>query len=344
MPAFRPTDELVFVGNGWSSNTVSFLGEAQLNFDRRFLLLLSGRVDKNNASPYFLSPRVAVVSSWDNIGAFKLIAQRSSRMNTAAQLLLEKRAGTVSDPEMLDGLELIYSSVPIAKTTFTAAGFLNRMQVLSWDSANASTAVTGNLRWAGVELEVEHAGDWVTVGLNHSFVKQLKWQLDEDTVTSGISYSDYKYRDPKGAFQLEGYGNDLNNWSNHATKLFGRLKTPWVSKLTLHVDARVFWGFQGSKDQFEMQRRAAAGTKDEAAVNEALAKMEAQNAYGMDARVNAALAYDLPHGLSATIYAMNLNGGGKRYSYDAGNRSLYPVRSDWVEEERSFGGRIEYSF
>ena len=69
---------------------------------------------------------------------------------------------------------------------------------------------------------------------SHSYVKLLKFTLLDPTAISFISAAP------------EGFGNDLNVWSNHITKLFihRQINETWSTDASL----RYYWGFPGSRD------------------------------------------------------------------------------------------------
>jgi hypothetical protein len=71
--------------DGWRTDIFSFLGEVNLEFSPKIGLLLSGRTDKNSYSNFLFSPRTALISDRDDAGVFKLIAQRSFRINAACK-------------------------------------------------------------------------------------------------------------------------------------------------------------------------------------------------------------------------------------------------------------------
>ena len=91
----------------------------------------------------------------------------------------------------------------------------------------------GTLETAGLEIETEYKKEDFSLGLNHSYVKQLDWDLDDSMSVSGISYSDY-YQDAGGGVVITSNGNNLNNWPSQATKLFTNIGF-LDSKLLLHA-------------------------------------------------------------------------------------------------------------
>ena len=346
----RATKRWYFVGSGWDTHTYSLLGEANLAFHPRFTLLLSGRADKNTYSKWGLSPRVAVVSELNEKNILKAIWQRSVRLNTAEQLLVENRSGKTSEPEVLQGYELIYSALPTSTLNLSLSGFYNEIGILGWNTStplkDGNTNKLGDLSLMGLEAEAQYSsGPW-TVGASHSFVQELDWKMSAGTVASGISYADYNKTVVVlgDTMVIKGYGKDLNNWANHASKAF--LRCQLGPKVRLHMDTRVFWGFDGAQDGLSAIEAATRGSVIEAPEDRALALVRAKDTYGMDARVNTSASYAPVRSLQLTAYAMNLLGVGdnKRYSYDAGIQGAWPARVGFVEEPMLFGIRADYGF
>ncbi len=335
-----------FVGDGWSTNMFSILGEATLKFHPKWTLMLSGREDKDSYSKWLFSPRIAMISEMDKQNIVKFIWQKSNRMNTAEQLLVEHKEGNQSEPEVLESYELIYTRLQGEHFLLTTSFFYNQLDVIAWNSGKKSSNPVGELKLGGIEIDARFQLKNLILGINHSYVKQLDWNLAPGLNASGISYSDYnapaqfKY-DPTALF-LSGTGNNLNNWANHATKLICRLKL-WNSKIIFHTDARVFWGYEGGKDGIQMRENAGSGTEYEQDCLEVFRILESKDVFDPDIRLNASIALKLSDVLSIQIYALNLIGSGnnKRYTYDAGaDPQLVPNSIGWVEEPRTFGFRL----
>ncbi len=333
-------DNGYFVGDGWSTNMYSIFGEANLEFHPQFIFLLSGRIDKDSYSNFLFSPRVAFVSEFNQKNVIKLILQQAQRMNTAQQLFVLHTRGIKSEPETLSGIELMYSRLQSENLLLYASVFYNKVEVLGWANDDQTLPV-GDLSLYGLELEGRYNFENGYIGFNHSYVKQIDWNYAAGVSYSGISYKDFKRTMDMGTYT--GLGNDINNWSNQATKCFACFNL-LDNKFVFHTDARVFWGFEGAKDGLEMARISAIGTEKEDDVSNAVEDLKRRDAYGIDFRLNSSLTFTVNKTFSITCYVMNLLGSGKnkRYSYDNGHESdwLAPDRADWVEEPRTFGFRL----
>jgi outer membrane receptor protein involved in Fe transport len=360
--------------SGWGSHTVSGLGEVNLQIHRLLGILVSARVDRNNRSATLFSPRVAIVSQLNDNNVLKLIYQRAQRMNTAEQLLYQRvvNAGNsaldTAEPEVIDGYEASFSTLPTQNLNFTLTGFYNQLKVIGFNTNTAASQVVGRLKLAGAEIEAAYSSKRFKVGVNHSFVKQIKWQLDcgpdgvcgdptanpadpalkDDVLQSGISYADFKQRttqdDP--TVLIQGFGNDLANWANQSTKLF--IHARFSTWLLLHVDSRIFWGEQGQKDALSALQTAAdaSGGMRTQAITDSIQALKDQGAYDIDFRLNASAHFLLSPSFTVGIYGQNLcwTCGNKRYGYDAGLVRAAPIRSIFVREPLTVGANATYSW
>jgi outer membrane receptor protein involved in Fe transport len=371
-----------FLAEGWSTNSYGLLGEANLEFHPLATFLVSGRADKDDHSNWGISPRVAWIGEFSQDNVLKLIWQRSVRMNYMEQAYLENKAGTVSDPEVLNGVEAIHTWQPRSDISLQTSAFYNSFEILGFNRTTFKTSKLGDLKLAGLELEGKYTTPKVTVGFNHSLVQQLEYLLtnDANTKSSGISYSDYRsdivvsgsssksdtvkvnglaIKNSKGTDSLKttvtkwtdttyilGTGNDLNNWSNQATKLYVNYKP--IESITLHVDTRVFWGFQGADDGLTALETAVNALPARDSVQkkrsmDAINDIRSKDAYQLDFRLNASAAWRFVPWASVTVFSQNLLGlnGNKRYVYDAGNNTIYASRASWMEEPRTVGVRLD---
>lgn len=336
--------------NGIDANTLSFMAEANLEFHPWATFLISGRADKNTYTKWGISPRVAWIAQPDEHNVVKLIWQQSVRMNTLEQAWLQDKQNTVSDPEVLRGTELIWDWTPLPELTMSSSGFYNDYDIIGYNPPpDIKTKPLGNLKTAGGDIEARYrAGNW-SFGASHSYTKQLEWTLSDDPkVLSTISSSDARTIQvlPSGdTLRYAGVGNDLLNWSNHATKAFVNWKV--AKDWTLHLDGRLFWGYEGSQNEIQQFENAVAGlpAKDSVYVKrmrEVLADLRSHDIYEMDGRLNASVTWAFAPGANVNLYCQNLVGlnDNKRYGMDTGGKGLYPNRQVWLEEPRTFGFKV----
>ena len=335
------TANAVMVGDdGWTTGTSSLLGEVSVERWPLCNILVSGRLDKHRDTGWLFSPRLSLVSELNKRNYLKLQLQQSVRMSTGEQLLLAHVAGKQSDPEVMRGIELTYETLPLERLSCSLSGFLYDLDVIGWNGM--ATSSLGRQQHWGLEFETEYKTPDLRLGLNHSFIQLLDWDLAGGITGTGVSFADYN----EAGGLLQGTGRDLNNWANNATKVYldYRFLKPWV----FHADARAFWGFAGGKDQLRMIERAAASTSDpadDAVVAAAVSELRHQGVWDLDFRLNLSLTYEASDWFSVTVYAQNLVGTGsnKRYDYDTGTRNLSP-RAYFVEEPRVFGVMARIAF
>ena len=321
------------VGRGWETYTVSLLSELNYTFDEKNTALASARLDKHQYTDFLFSPRLAWIHQYDTDRFLKLIAQRSVRMNTQEELYMNKANGEDNDPEILDTIEAIFSAKVGTYVSYQTSLFWNRNDVIAYDYTQARSAPLGTLQSMGLELEGKYKRDDFVLGLNHSYVKQIDWDLDNGTV-SGISYSDYSYP----STGISSNGNDLSNWSNHATKLYLNQQLG-DGKCTLHGDLVTFWGFEGLEDGLDALENAGG---DATTIND----LREKDVYEMRMTANLSFTYRFSENLNTTLYVQNIPivGDNKRYSYSSGYKKLYPDKTSWVEEPLNVGIRAQLKF
>jgi len=359
--------EYFFIGDGWNSHAFSAFTELNWELTPFLTLLVSGRYDKDQYSPHLFSPRLALLSSIRDKHFVRLIGQQSQRMNTAEQLHVRhiKHPDDPGKPETLSGIECIYSFVPASPFSFSTALFYNNLEVIGWSPFSETggehetrraggTGLLGKQEIGGIEAELSINHRLFTLNINHAYTKQLDFSLSLDSGATGISYrelhSHFTFPDG-GTITYTGSGNDLSNWSNHATKFNGQFYLG--NRVKLHCDGRVFWGYEGEREIFSLIDNAATTQPVDPDYFEEqeyfVSGLKREDAFGIDARLNIGCEFTASDHFSATLYIQNLVtwGNGKRYSYDWA-QYFQNVNSHniilWVDEPRTFGGRITFSW
>lgn len=332
----------IFVGSGWSTNSYALFSEANVALRPWLKLLISGRVDKITFTKKMFSPRVAIIASVGDGHFVKLIAQKSVRSNTASQLFTEAHNGHETNTETLRGLELIYTRFISNGWRINITGTRNTVDVIAWDGDENVTKPSGRLQLFGVEADVRYKWSKGNAGASYSYVKQIDWDLADGVSRSGVSFADYNQ--PIGDGIQAGVGNDLANWPGHALKFFGRASLS--NQMTVHINSRILWDYQGMKDGLTGLSQAMQGTADETVVETAIQQVNAVNSYDYDFRANASLTYRLSNYIELQVFMINILGanGNKRYSYDNGNDDPAPTGVRFIEEPRTWGMRVEYDF
>lgn len=317
------------VGSGFEALNHSIIGELNYQLAPKTTVILSGRFDKNTYTDYLFSPRFALIQELKKDEYLKFIIQRSVRMNTMDELYVNDKNGKTNFPEKLDSLELIWTKEATEHLSLQTSAFWNKNNCIAWDSISRSATPLGTLELFGVEAEAKYHKDNFTLGINHSIVKQLSWQLAEGIKSSGISYSDY-YDSTIG---IRSNGNDLSNWANQATKLYTNIEL-LEKKLTLHGDAVAFWGFEGLKNGLDAFEQAGGNAAS-------IQLIKHHNAFDAEVKTNISLTYHINKSADVSVFVQNIPiiGDNKRYSYSSGQKNRYADKTAWVEEPTVVGLR-----
>lgn len=347
--ALGSTEPLYAGETGWGTHTISAVGEACAQVHRLFNLYYSFRYDRNSHSSNLISPRLALVSDFQDAGITKLLLHQSVRMNNAEQLWQQHRVGRETHPERIQGVELSYGVSPAKRVRFFVSGFMNRMQILGWNKTLETTALVGEGSLYGVEAETVFQFDKAALGLNHSYVDLISWELAPDINAGGFSYSDYARPAQEGdgpEIILPSSGGSINNWSKNTTKLFANISLV-NRKLTIHNNLQIFWKYEGIHDQLNMVQEGTRGTVYQDASWATVADARKRHAGELNMRWNASVGYALTQQATVYVYGMNLIPihGNHRYYYDSGSLAgPYPTRVGWIEEPRVFGVKYVVDF
>ncbi|MFN8438744.1 MAG: TonB-dependent receptor [Cytophagales bacterium] len=349
----------IYVGKGWNTNTLSVYGETKYDFTDKISILASARTDKDTYSNWLFSPRAAMIFDF-NKHTFRLVALQSTRMNTAAQMLLKKLSGGLSSPEKLRAIEGLYTYVFSSKLITDANVFYNVTDVLGWSSSDRSVVNIGKAKTAGAEVSVTYKDKNFAFGLNHSFVKLLDWKLASNQVGSGISYSDYRQAiiyntDRKDAANktitdtvyISNTGSNLSNYSNNISKVFVNYML-LDKKLTLHADMRVLWGFNGMSDGLTAYKNAfdTVTSKVGQQVRDFVNSVNNNKIYKTDLRVNVSVSYKISKNTQISVFVNNLfyTNHARRYFYDSGLTALNPTKIKYTQEPRFWGVKLSCEF
>jgi outer membrane receptor protein involved in Fe transport len=335
--SYQVADANFFVGKGWETFSHAFLGELNIQATDKTTVILSARFDKHTYTDYMFSPRAALIYQLKDDQYLKFIAQRSVRINTQDELLMNHRLGIENEPEKLDTLELIYSNNVRKHWSLQTSVFYNKNLAIAWDWARRQAGPVGTLQTIGVEIETKYKKNGFELGANHSIVKQLNWKLAPDVNVSGISYSDY-YQDIGTGRNMRSKGNDLNNWYNQATKLFTNIDL-FDGKVTVHGDTQIFWGMPGARDGLDAFVQAGGSAAQ-------YADIKRHHPYETQAVGNVSFTYNINKNSGITVFVENipLIGDNKRYGYSSGFKNDYADKVCWIEEPTVVGFRYHVTF
>jgi outer membrane receptor protein involved in Fe transport len=222
----------------WSTNMYSGFGEYQWTINDQWTTFLGARVDDHTYTNALFSPRAALIHTPNEKDTYKLMWARSVRANYEEEL--KREAIHDSRPEKLDSLEFRYERRQNKNLDLAASVFSHyNLELIGWSNAAEAQTVVGTLKEWGIELEATYHTDRTRLSISHGYTKLQEFELaDPNMVVS----------DPFIQFSAEpyGYGDDLQRWANHITKITARHKIN--DKWTADGSLRVYWGFPGLKD------------------------------------------------------------------------------------------------
>ena len=220
----------------WDTHTFGLFGEHQWQMTPWLTNFIGLRADKDQYTDWMWSPRLAFVATLSDKDTVKTIFSRSLRKNNAEELRAQHEKGEDPQSEKLSSAEIIYNRQLSEKMDLALSSFYSDAEVLGINFTTGKTSPVGSLKYGGIELELGYKRDDLSVGFSHSWSK-----LDDFDLAPGGS--------TRITGSHIGYGNDLNNWSNHVTKLYSAWQMTPAWQLT--GDLRVFWDYPGAKDQIE---------------------------------------------------------------------------------------------
>jgi len=323
-------------GTKWNSHMFSLFGEYQTHF-HDFVGIAGLRADKHRFTDWMLSPRIALIYTPDSTNIFKFIYNRSVRHSDDADLYINYLDGEKSgDIETIDHFEFIYNSEPIKRLHFSLSAFYNRHDVVAFDKDLHSyireinnifvktyghTTNIGLLQTYGIEIGTTLHTDSIKARLSHNFTKLLDFDLDRKEVLQNVSASPY------------GYGNDLANWINHATKL--TLDYQVTDKFSLHGSARIYWGLPGAKDMAKYNQRMHNNSP-------ALPIYDSSDkAFGKSVFLTLGLEYKLASQVEVSLHGYNLLGF---FDKNLNKRNFFQRTTMYRDAAPSFAVRVAGSF
>jgi hypothetical protein len=219
----------------WDAQTYSILIEDQWRINDEWTSFLGGRWDNNTYTPWMYSPRAVVCYSPEDWITWKMLLNRSLRMNFAEELRAGwLNTGNDSLPEILRSYEFRHERAPSENFSWALSAFYIDLDAIGWNGAASASTLLGNQTQWGLEAEAFTNTSICRVGFSHCYTKLLDYILADPAISTQITAAP------------EGFGNDLANWSNHITKLIAhrQISQSWSTDASL----RYYWGFPGSED------------------------------------------------------------------------------------------------
>ena len=223
----------------WDTDHQSIFGEYQWNINDQWTTFAGGRLDCHDFTEHAPSYRGVIVYTPTDQDAIKLIGSRSSRINTAAEMVMDHLLfGAESDTEQLDAYEVRYERHHDDKLFLGGSVFFHDHDVVDHIGGDVGTSPAGNVESWGLEGEFSYKGEVFRLDVSHSYTKLLDMELMPGVNSTFISSEPF------------GFGDDFSYFHNHGTKIFSeyRLNDKWTTNGTLTI----LWGAPGGRERARM--------------------------------------------------------------------------------------------
>jgi TonB-dependent Receptor Plug Domain len=229
----------------WDTQTWSGMFETQWRINNKWTSFLGARIDKHTYSDTLFSPRVALIHTPTEKDTLKLIFSRSNLVNYADNLKKGRDAGSGNaEPETLDNIELRYERNHTEQLFAAISVYYQQLEATGFDLVSNDNVKVGEQEQAGVEVELSYQGDHFQLGLSHQFHKLIDFNLDPVAKSTFVTAAPF------------GFGNDLDSWSNHISKIDASydLSNNWRA----HGNLQYLWGYPGTEDQVNFRNSTRA--------------------------------------------------------------------------------------
>jgi iron complex outermembrane receptor protein len=247
----------------WTTDTFSVFGEWQWKISDQWTNFFGMRADKNTFTDPMYSPRDTLIFTPTEKDTFKLMFSRAVKLNFASEMYITARPpgfwwlypwivpnptglslptppGEKTKPEVLYSYEFRYERQQTKNLWLAGSLFVNDHSIKGYTGGYSQQAGSpaGEMRTYGIELEGIYKKGKNEVILSHSFTRMYKF--------NPIRNADGSYIDQSFTSSPYGYGNELDFWSDHQTKLVVRRQID--DKLSVDGSLRIMWGFPGAKE------------------------------------------------------------------------------------------------
>ncbi|MBC8379502.1 MAG: TonB-dependent receptor plug domain-containing protein, partial [Planctomycetes bacterium] len=197
------------IGNkGWTTTTISGMGEYQHKFNDQLTGFLGLRADKNDYTKPLLSPRYALVWAPNQQDVVKVMYTESVRMPLAEEMRANYlgNGNRKSDPETIKNWELRWERQHTDNLWYALGGNWCEIELIGWTDSGGTAELLGTQTLFAIEGEVTYKKDKLKLGASHGYVKLIGMNMPAGT-------DQFMTAEPYG------HGNDLANWANHISKL-----------------------------------------------------------------------------------------------------------------------------
>jgi len=359
-----PQDKLIEVGSSLTFETHSHLLETHYKLSDSQNIIYAHRLDYPDISKTMFSPRLSLVSKIDQDNTVVSTIQRAQRMMPLRAQYLSDRNGDNSKHETLDSVEVSYTTTRFNNTAIDVRAYYNDLSAVGFTGENLE--FLSDVELFGLELSATYKKNNIEITANHSYLNPLDVKMNDDLKTgsarNNISYADYFYYTSSSVpVLLEGYGDSLNNWPTNITKLLFT-QSFMNNRLKLHLDAQIYWEFDGSYDEARMYQEAydnfdtsslsalelAVFEQDKVEFERERELLDDEDAFELDYNLNASVSYlwsvNKNTDISIKLYAENILNSSRRYNVSTGSRRYYPERLEFLENPEVYGLSLQINY
>ena len=294
-----------------------------------FTLFAGARYDKHNYTDWFFSPRLSLVYGYSDNQTWKFLYNKSVKRAGEFDLRNAYLDGGRALEETLESVEFSYTHTQGEAFTYQASVFAQEIEFWSFSSPvidqSAELLIKGFNQPVGIvsvwggEFEMSYKLDAHNLSLSHSYSKliDIKMPNDSQYITA----------------QAYGYGDDLNTWSNHISKVFYRWQFQPTWMFTTSV--RIYWGFQGAEDWADYNNDGSVGNQARYGYD------EKGKAYLGNYYVNIGLHKTLSEKMDISFNAYNVLGWVDK---DYNKRNYIKRSSDYRSEAAAIALNLSYRF
>lgn len=361
----RPdVNNLEEVGSGMTFQTHTNLVEAKYAVTASQKLVYAHRMDFPDVSSPMFSPKFSWISLINPANTFVSTLQRAQRMMPLRAQYLSDKNGDNSKHETLDSLELSYTNTSLKNTIFNVRTYYNDLNAVGFTGEKLEFLT--EMKTIGLELLASFKQNDTQFTVNHAYIEPLSVKMNEElkdgNSRNNVSFADYYlYTNNSVPVLLQDYGDGLNNIPKNITK-FLFTQAFLNKKLKLHLNAQIYWDFEGSYDEMGMYQDAYdnfdtsnLSTTDKATFDQnktqferERALLEKEDAYKIDYNFNATVSYlwsiQQDYQLKVKFYAQNILNSSTRYYVSTGSNRFYPERLQYLENPAMYGLSLQFDY
>lgn len=324
----RRPDELLADGE-WSVFSYAYFGELQWAVDDDLTLFAGARFDKHDYTDYFFSPRLSLIYSQSEQQTWKVLYNKSVKTAGEFDLRTAFLDGGQASEETLESVEFAYTYTPSQALSYQVNVFAQEVEFWSFSIPTGSSGTdqmvqgrnqpVGILSLWGGEFEFGYEQGEHKLSLSHSYSKLLDIEQSNDSqyITA----------------QAYGYGDDLNTWSSHISKLFYRwaFEPSWMFTASM----RLYWGFKGAEDWADYNNNDPEGDQPRYGYD------EKGDAFSGNYYVNMGLHKAISEKMDVSLNAYNVLG---LIDKDYNKRNYIKRSSDYRSEATAVALNLNYRF